>query len=328
MAVVVQNVDLVVNKQFILLQVDIHFNHIIVDYIFALYHLEKVYCTMSDIINMEELHVFLNEYIYTGLMPFGIIFWSMLYIIVLNTGIVTKKMDLTDKLDIYNRIVSIVHGYLLTFGCGYEFFVFIWKGNYDAGCGQENNDLQKFILCASISYFIYDFLAMAYYGLLDWAMSIHHFVSVLGQVLTLASGHSAILLMCGMFVGEISNPSMHFRMILRHLGLRYTLAYEILEILFIVFYILGRMVVATPTLYYIDTCSSVNIILKVCLSMLWVQSFYFICSSMVGMLIKRFKEIDNRTLLNVPMKGLFTPLTKDELKQLGINSSEEKKATI
>jgi len=237
-------------------------------------------------------------------------------------------MSSSDKLDIYNRIVSIIHGYLLTFGCGYEFFKFVSRYEFDTGCGEENNELQKFILCASISYFIYDFLAMAYYGLLDWAMSIHHFVSVLGQILTLASGHSGILLMCGMFVGEISNPSMHFRMILRHLGLRYTLAYEILEILFIIFYIIGRMVVATPTLYYIDTCGSVNIILKVCLSLLWFQTIYFIYASMVGILMKRFKEMSNRTSHNIPMKGLFTPLTSGELKQLGINSSDEKKATI
>ena len=176
----------------------------------------------------------------------GTCFWTFLYIIVLQIPIVTK-LPLQDELDVRNRVVSIAHGLFLCFACGYEFFFLMdYKDpnkamTLAAACGEPNNNFENFIFTMSSAYFLYDFLAMAYYNLLDWAMTVHHFASIIGMMLTLFSGNSGYLLICGMFIGEVSNAFMHVRVILRHFKMRYTLAYEASEISFLVLYIIGEL---------------------------------------------------------------------------------------
>lgn len=108
-------------------------------------------------------------------------------------------------------------------------------------CGDINSLYEKRLLYCAVGYFTYDLLAMAYYGLLDMAMVIHHGVCIFGMTYPLVQGVSGNFVVCGMFVAECSNPPMHIRVILRHLGLRYTKAYETAEISFILLYCFGRL---------------------------------------------------------------------------------------
>lgn len=82
---------------------------------------------------------------------------------------------------------------------------------------------------------------MAWYGLLDAAMIMHHGITIIGMSIALAQGVSANLVVGGMFIAEASNPPMHLRVILKHLGLRYSKAYEFFEISFILLYTFGRI---------------------------------------------------------------------------------------
>jgi hypothetical protein len=79
-------------------------------------------------------------------------------------------------------------------------------------------------------YFAYDLVAMAYLGLLDKSMFIHHTICITGMSFGLFTGHSADILVSATFVSEISNPAMHVRVVLKILGLRYTKAYETSEL--------------------------------------------------------------------------------------------------
>ena len=76
-------------------------------------------------------------------------------------------------------------------------------------------------------------MAMLYFGLMDVNIFIHHFVCIVGLTCSALQHHSADILSIGLVLAEISNPTLHIRMILRHLGLRYTKSYEIAEILYI-----------------------------------------------------------------------------------------------
>ena len=100
-------------------------------------------------------------------------------------------------------------------------------------CGQTNSEFEKFILINSTGYFLYDFCAMAYFGILDLDMTIHHMMCVFGMYSALLAGDSAFSPISGLFVTEISNPIMHVRMVIKHLGKRYTKAYEIAELSYI-----------------------------------------------------------------------------------------------
>jgi hypothetical protein len=152
------------------------------------------------------------------------------------------QVQLTTKqdLDLRNRIVSFFHGFLAMLAGGYHF---IQEG---AECGAQNTLLQRNVLCFSISYFIYDTIAMAVEGILDTSMIIHHPLCLFGLFIPLYENVSGNFCMLAIFLSEISNPAMHLRHMLRLSGRRYTKAYEIVEVSFISMYIYARIIAIGP----------------------------------------------------------------------------------
>ena len=63
------------------------------------------------------------------------------------------------------------------------------------------------------------------------------------MVYTLLLGKGANFIVAGLFIAEVSNPAMHMRIMLKHIGLRYTRAYEIAEFCYFVMFFIGRMVI-------------------------------------------------------------------------------------
>lgn len=252
------------------------------------------------------------------------VLWTVLYIIVERIPLpsVTKHATLTQSqiLDVKNRIVSIVHGIVLLVFSANEFYFF------PGSCGDPNTTYEKRLIYCACGYFLYDFFAMAYYGLLDKAMSFHHWACVIGMSLPLTYGMSGNYVVQGMFVGEGSNTFMHARIILRHYGLRYTRAYETMEILFMLIYIFGRIIMGTYTTWSTACCQHNLTIVKMMALGLLVQSAIFI-QQMIGILKKRFKEISDRKKLHIRNKW-FEPLCPEELKKLGINEKSDKQKLI
>ncbi len=91
-------------------------------------------------------------------------------------------MKREDYLDVRNRIVSFFHGTMSLVLSGYHTY-FLHNE-----CGQANTSLEKLIVMNSAGYFLYDFIAMAYFGLLDAGMFIHHSICVIGMCLALIEG--------------------------------------------------------------------------------------------------------------------------------------------
>mgnify|MGYP001567766370 CR=1 FL=1 len=129
-------------------------------------------------------------------------------------------------------------------------------------CGETNTSLEIFLVSNSCGYFLYDFIAMAYFKLLDKAMCFHHFICITGMWIALASGISGNYISAGIFISEVSNPFMHARIILKHFELRYTKAYEFSEICYIILFIFGRIIIGTGVVLRTITCSENNLFVR------------------------------------------------------------------
>jgi len=156
-------------------------------------------------------------------------------------------------------------------------------------CGAPNSFTQELIIVNTGAYFLYDFIAMAYYGLLDSSMTIHHVVCVLGIYISLMEGFSANDVIAGLFIAEISNPPMHGRVMLKHVGKRMTKLYELCEYLYIVLYIFGRCLIGSPVIYKVVSCTSSNFLVRAVAGVLALQSYYFVFK-MIRLLRHRFRS--------------------------------------
>ena len=224
----------------------------------------------------------MSEYHAQILIEFLISFtlWNILNIIVMNLKLNDGYLKRLDWLDFRNRIVSIIHGVFILFLSTYNtFFV-------HSGCGERNTRFEEIIMNFTNGYFAYDFVAMAYLGILDKSMTIHHSICIGGLSAGLWTGLSADVLISALFLTEISNPSMHMRNMLRLLGFRYTKAYETSEWSYmgnfisfhnnqLVLYIFGRTCLGLPVLYRTWMCDTNHIVVKLMGTGLILQSIYF-----------------------------------------------------
>ena len=145
----------------------------------------------------------------------------------------------------------------------------------------------------SCGYFSYDFLAMAYFGLLDFDMTVHHLLCISGMVYTLMLTKGSNFICMGLFVAEVSNPYMHSRIMLKHIGLRYSRSYEVAEFGYFVSFFIGRFLIGLPIVYATLTCGELNLLAKfVCLGVL-AQSFQFLYR-MYFIVVRRFAEVAER----------------------------------
>ena len=246
--------------------------------------------------------------------------WSALYICIANSPLPLKpkaaNLKYLDDLDVRNRLVSFAHGFLIMSLAAYEFYF------QPGSCGDATTQYEKNLIYISVGYFLYDFLAMSYYGLLDFAMTFHHGICIVGMMLGVTSGQGGNFIVQGMYIAEVSNTCMHLRVILKHYGLRYTKAYESMEISFILLYIYGRILLGLSVVYGCVTCPKVLVIIKVCSAGLLFQSIHFIFK-MVGILKRRFAEISLRKRHRVKSRW-FDPLTPEEMAKIGLKGTKEK----
>jgi len=77
----------------------------------------------------------------------------------------------------------------------------------------------------------------------------------------------------GLFVAEVSNPSMHARIMLKHIGKRYTRSYEFAEFCYFGTFFVGRMIVGHPTVYVTLMCDKVNFLTKIVCAGVMAQSY-------------------------------------------------------
>jgi hypothetical protein len=236
---------------------------------------------------------------YRGLqIIYAMIFWILLYNFVMLIPLPKyktlknaegKPIEVTkaEALDIQNRIVSLVHGIMCIVCCFYD-LTYV-KNEY----GSENVGIENFNLVMSLGYFLYDTLAMQYYGLLDSPMLFHHSICCLGFYLSVCFNASAPEILAGMYISEISNPVMHVRLIIRNLGYRHTATYEVCEYSYILLYIYYRLLKGLFIVYSTITCTVGHPLIKLIAIGMAVQSYFYVIR-MVTILKSRYKEMSTR----------------------------------
>lgn len=94
-----------------------------------------------------------------------------------------------------------------------------------------------------------------------------------------------------------------------------------MEILFMIIYIFGRILMGTYSVWSVSQCEHNFLLIKVASIGLLIQTVFFV-QQMVGILRKRFKEISDRKRLRIKSRW-FEPLNSTELEKLGINEKKE-----
>lgn len=142
---------------------------------------------------------------------------------------------------------------------------------------------------------------MAYLGILDWGMTIHHWICIIGMGAVVAMNRDSYYLIAAMFISEVSNPPMHMRMVLRHLGLRYSKSYELSELLYICTYSFSRVFLGIHNGYNMILCEHVTIVIKVLGVSILLQSYYYIYQ-MYFIMKSRYREYRERKVKGVKLR--------------------------
>ena len=248
------------------------------------------------------------------------ILWTLLQIIMLQwPDLSAYKMKRNTYLDFRNRQVSIVHGILILSLSALEY---LKNGNEQ--CGSLTSQGQYNAIIISCGYFTYDFLAMTYLGLLDMDMTVHHLAAMAAMASTVHYGFGSHYWIPGLIIGEISNAPMHGRVLLKHLGLRYTRAYEVAEFLYFISYSVARTFGCPILTYFVVICEPVDLVMKSVLFIVTLQSLHNVYR-MKSIVMRRFQEINERNKKKLTF-GWLTPIPQKDLEkcQFYIQSQKHK----
>jgi hypothetical protein len=111
---------------------------------------------------------------------------------------------------------------------------------------------------------------------------------------------------------------MHLRSILRSFGKRYTGLYEVLDTMYINFYMISRGLFMTLVVYETTLNSEIPLLLRFTCVSLWLQSVYYIYE-MVYILRRKLKQSRERKQKNV---GYFWLSENPEIKKLSYTQKD------
>ena len=133
------------------------------------------------------------------------IYWNLINLVAMYVKLDIGFLSKEDQLDFRNRLVSIVHGIMaIVFGGYQQYFV-------HESCGSPNNFFEDFVVANTCGYFLYDLVVMAYFGLLDKTMFVHHWICIFGFGMSLWIGISSHYTICGLFIADLRTPLHHRR---------------------------------------------------------------------------------------------------------------------
>ena len=107
---------------------------------------------------------------------FALAVWVSIFYFVNEKLHFRSKFSKKQSDDMKNRIVATIHGLFAFMVSGYHL------ANDDPHFLQRSTDIQHFILLTSGAYFLYDWVACYWYGLLDIKLNIHHAMCLFGVI--------------------------------------------------------------------------------------------------------------------------------------------------
>lgn len=220
------------------------------------------------------------------------VYWWIFYLLIHFT--ITIKLKREEVLDLKNRLVSMIHGILSTCFCiGFIF----WFG-YDMKM-KPNTFFEK-IDYFSLSYFLYDLSACYIFGLFDLKLLFHHCLCISGFSIILFTGRGIFVGIIGLILAEASNFPMHLRGIVKNLGLRHTLLYEVSDAFYMVIYILLRGFIAPFVCAQSYFEPNISKLIPLIFALILLQSFKFI-GIMLKILKKRYDDYIERKNKNISL---------------------------
>ena len=150
-------------------------------------------------------------------------------------------------------MVSIVHAFFCILSSSYYFAVGN-PTNIEIICGGALTDLEYSIIVVSTGYLIYDVLGMAYFNLLDRDGMFHHGAAITITVQLIRLDQGCNFWVGVLFMSEVSIPFMHFRLIMRSMGLSNTKGYYFFEDMYFALYFIGRVLIGSIIIWNIMVC--------------------------------------------------------------------------
>lgn len=145
------------------------------------------------------------------------------------------------------RLVTLLHG--ISAICFTTYIGYVdgpWPFDHP---GTLNTPLQISVLVCSLGYFIFDMGWCVYFRTEGPVMLAHHTMTILGILLTLWLGESGIESCAVLFGSEITNPLLQTRWFLKQTGQYETPLGGIVDLLFVVLFVVMRIFVGGTMLY-------------------------------------------------------------------------------
>ncbi|OMJ66500.1 hypothetical protein SteCoe_36627 [Stentor coeruleus] len=227
--------------------------------------------------------------------------WSFLFILVSN--LVYLNIPKRNLWDFRNRIVSFVHGLYCIWFSTTEIL-------HGTPFGAENTEFQEFVLSISLGYFLYDTICMFVLNIYDRSIILHHTLVFSGVISGLATKTGGIEMTFGYFVAECTNPLLQIKESLKTLGQKDTLAFFYMEIIFILGYLLSRIGMGVPVIYYILQSYQVILIERITALSMEIM-FCWWAKTMIIILKKRYNDHMTRKEKGIVLPW-FVPFKKED----------------
>lgn len=204
--------------------------------------------------------------------------------------------------DFYGQHVSFVHAWLAVL---LSFCVYTFEGGVDYEA--LSNQHHIIVIANSLGYLLYDTCYAEYYKVHDTPMRLHHVFSLFGGFTLYFSAYGGSVAMVFILLGEISNPWIMKRNIMRTKGQQHYLMYSVYEYTFAVTFIVLRSIGAALIAYNV-WLTPINIVAKLNLSALYGVGLFW-CLVILNMLYSKLRSDKEQPGLGLWLLGcLVYPL--------------------
>jgi len=185
--------------------------------------------------------------------------------------------------DFYGQHVSFVHAWITVL---LGLYVYMLEGGVDYE--MHTNQWHVIVMAHSLGYFMYDTCYAEYFGVHDTPMRFHHVFSLFGGFTLYFSSYGGSAAVLSLLLGEVSNPWIMKRHIMRTKGQEQFLMYSVYEYTFAVTFLLIRSIGASFITYNM-WISPINYVAKCNVSALYGIGLFW-CFVILGMLHKKLKQ--------------------------------------
>lgn len=172
------------------------------------------------------------------------------------------------------RIVTEIHALIATFVTCHNLF---FSGTWPFGMlGLPNTSIQIQILCASLGYFIHDFLWCLYHMTEGPVMLLHHVISIATMSASLCMGVSGTEVLSTIFGSEISSIVLNFRWFMRFHKLHHSKLGMATDVVFVLLFVGVRILLGGYLTYCELVCSPAPLVMKLGGSCMYLVNCVFL----------------------------------------------------